>query len=73
MTATKKAVVSLLSDLPDDTEVLCHVDKVIEDTDPHTGEKMVAVIDEVYNIKLFVDVDHVSGKQVIVVYPLDKA
>ena len=69
---TKKAVASLLYNLPDDTEVVCHFDKVIEDTDPYTGEKMVAVIDEVYNIKLFVDVDHVSGKQVIVVYPLDR-
>ena len=72
MTATKKAVASLLSDLPDDTEVVCHVDKVIEDTDPDTGEKMVTVVDEVYNIKLFVDVDHVSGERVIVVYPLDR-
>ena len=72
MTATKKTVASLLSDLPDGTEVLCHFDRVIEDTNPDTGEITITVIDEIYTTKLFVDVDHVSGERVIVVYPQER-
>ena len=73
MTATAKAARTLLSDIPDGTEMLCHFDKVIEETDPGTGEKTVTVVDQLYNIRLFMDRDRASGKPVIIVYPTDKA